>query len=211
MYQAHLSALGCADVLTDINLARCDFDGSGIDPERLRRAEQTWVSLITTCKRVAFEIVNGADSPNEAWRRLVQHYRASGLKERRRLTVEFYTLKMELGEHPRKFLLRVDRMVKELERVGRPVDPKDVDIVILSGFTDQYDAEIRMLESSLDWPMRDWIERAVINHFERLEVEKSAAGDKELVAAHGAGRNLKPPAYCSFCSQVGHDASSCRK
>ena len=85
----------------------------------------------------------------------MQHYRASGLKERRRLTVDFYTMKMELGEHPRKFLLRVDQMVKELERVDRPVDSKDIDIVILSGLTPQYDAEVRMLESSADWPTRD--------------------------------------------------------
>ena len=53
----------------------------------------------------------------------MQHYQASRLKERRRLTIDFYMMKMEVGEHPRKFLIRVDQMVKELERVGRPVDP----------------------------------------------------------------------------------------
>lgn len=42
-------------------------------------------------------------------------------------------MKMELGEHPRKFLLWVDQMVKELEKEDRPVDSKDVDIVILIG------------------------------------------------------------------------------
>ena len=57
-------------------------------------------------------------------------------------------MKMELGEHPQKLLLRVDRMVNELERVDRSVDPKDVEIVILSGITQQYDAEVRILESS---------------------------------------------------------------
>ena len=77
----------------------------------------------------------------------MQHYQASGLKEGRRLTIDFYMTKMELGEHSRKFLLRVDQMVKELERVDRPVNSKDVDIVILSGLTPQYDAEVRMLES----------------------------------------------------------------
>lgn len=45
-------------------------------------------------------------------------------------------LKIELGEHPRKFLRRVDRMVKELERVERLEDPKDV--------RPQYDTEERM-------------------------------------------------------------------
>ena len=64
-------------------------------------------------------------------------------------------MEMELGDHPRKFLLRVDHMVKELERVDRPVDAKDVDIVILSGLTSQYDTEVRMLESSSDWPTRE--------------------------------------------------------
>ena len=79
-----------------------------------------------------------------------------------RRTVDFYVAKMKFGEHPRTFLLRVDQMVKELERVDQPVDPKDIDIVILSGLTPQYDAEVRMLESSSDWPTREWIERAVI-------------------------------------------------
>ena len=43
-------------------------------------------------------------------------------------------------------------MVKELERVGRPVDSKIVNIIIRSGLTNQYDAEVRMLEGSSDWP-----------------------------------------------------------
>lgn len=38
----------------------------------------------------------------------MQHYRASGLKERLRLIVDFNIMKMELGEHPRTFLLRVN-------------------------------------------------------------------------------------------------------
>ena len=64
-------------------------------------------------------------------------------------------MKMELGEYPRKFLLHMDQMVKELERVDRPVDPKDIDIVIPSGLTPQYDAAVRTLESSSDWPTRE--------------------------------------------------------
>ena len=69
-------------------------------------------------------------------------------------------MKMELGKHPQTFLLLVDEMVKELQRVDRPVDPKDIDIVILSGLTPQYDTEVRMLESS-----SERIERAIINQY----------------------------------------------
>ena len=123
--------------------------------------------------------MNAEESAREAWTKFVQHYQASGLRERRRLAIHFYMMKMELGEHPRKFLLRVDQMVKELERVVRPVDPKDIDIVILGELTPQYDAEVRMLKSSSDWPTREWIECVVINQYERLECEKSAAGSRK--------------------------------
>ena len=154
--------------------------------------------------------MNTEESASEAWAKLVRHYQASGLKERRRLTIDFYMTKMELGQHPRKFL-RVDQMVKELERVDRPVDPKRIDVVILSGLTSQYDAEVRMLESSSDWPTREWIERAVINQYERLESEKSAAGSRAMLSARGHRRNDTPPIRCPLRSRTGHFALKCRE
>ncbi|CAN0408376.1 unnamed protein product, partial [Ascophyllum nodosum] len=144
----------------------------------------------------------------QAWRQLVQHYRASGVKEWRRLALDFYSMKMELGEHPRQFFLRVDRLVKEMERVGRPTLEKDIDIVLLTGLSSQYDAEVRMLESSAEWPDRAWIERAVYNQYDRLTREKSEAGPKALASV---SRVVCPPEICQFCSQAGHTAANCRK
>lgn len=43
-------------------------------------------------------------------------------------------------------------MVKGPENVERTMDVKDVGIMILSGLTSHYGAEVRMLESSSDWP-----------------------------------------------------------
>ena len=146
--------------------------------------------------------MNAEESASEAWAELVQHYQASRLKEPHLLTIDLYLMKMELGEHPRRFLLRVDQMVEELERVDRPVDPKDIDIVILSGLTPQYDAEVRMVESSSDWPTRKWIECAVINQYEPLECEKSAAGSRAMLSARGHRRNDKPPIRCPLCSRT---------
>ena len=120
-------------------------------------------------------------------------------------------MKMELGEHPRKFLLHVDQMVKELERADRPVDPKAIEIVIVNGLTPQYDAEARMLESSSDWSTREWIERAVINQYERLESEKSVAGSRAMLSARGHRRNDKHPIRCPLCSRTGHSALQCRE
>ena len=161
VHRVQLSALGCADALTETagsetKVNRDDFDRGSADPERLRKAQQAWVLLVTSCKGVAFDIVNAEESASKAWAKLVQHYQASGIKKRRRLTIDFYMMKMKLGEHPQKFPFRVDQMVRELGRVDRPVDPKDIAIVILSGLTPQYDAEARMLESSSDWPTREY-------------------------------------------------------
>ena len=216
VHRAQLSAPGCADAFTgtagdETKVNRDDFDRGSVDPNRLRKAQQAWVSLVTSCKGVAFDIVNAEESASEAWAKLVQHYQASGLKERRHLTIDFYMTKMELGEHPRKFLFRVDPMVKEPERVNRPVEPKKIDIVILSRLTPQYDAEFCMLESSSNWPTREWIERAVINQYERLESEQSAAGSRAMLSAHGHHRNDTPPTRCPLCSRTGHSAWKCRE
>lgn len=49
-----------------------------------------------------------------------------------------------------------------LERVERSVDFKDIVIASLSDLSSQYDAEVRMLESSSDGPIRQRIERTTI-------------------------------------------------
>ena len=85
-------------------------------------------------------------------------------------------MKMELGEYSRQFFLRVDHLVKEMERVGRPTLEKDIDIVLLTGLSSQYDAEVRMLKSTAEWPDRAWIERAVYNQYDRLTREKLEEG-----------------------------------
>ena len=91
--------------------------------------------------------------------------------------------------------------MKDLERVGPLVDPKDIDIVILSGLT-QNDAEVRMLESSSDWPTREWIECAAINQDERLECKKSAAESRAMLSARSHRRNDTPPTRCPLCSRT---------
>ena len=106
-------------------------------PDQPHKAQEAWVSFVTSWKRVASDIVNAEESASEAWVKLVQYYQVSGLKERRRLTIHFYMVKKELGEYPQKFLLRVDQMAKELDRVDRLVDPNDIDNFILSGLTPQ--------------------------------------------------------------------------
>ena len=121
---------------------------------------------------------------------------------------DFYSMKMDPGEHPRQFFLRVDRLVKEMERVGRPTLEKDIDIILLTGLSSQYDAEVRMLESFTEWPDRAWIVRAAYNQYDRLTLGKSEAGPITLAPV---SRVVCPPAICQFCSQAGHTLANCRK
>ena len=93
----------------------------------------------------------------------------------------------------------------------RPVDPNDVGIAILSGLTRQYDAEVRMLESSSDWPSREWIERAVMSQYDRLRAEESAAGSKAMFAARSNARKSKAPPRCPLFSRTGHTAQGCKE
>ena len=51
VHQAQISALGCADGLTEtagdkMKVNRDDFDRGSADPDRLRKAQQAWVSLV---------------------------------------------------------------------------------------------------------------------------------------------------------------------
>lgn len=62
---------------------------------------------------MAFEIVRGAEFLSNTCIQLAEYYPAGGLRSRKRLTLLSFLMKMKLGEHPRRFLLRVDRMVKD--------------------------------------------------------------------------------------------------
>ena len=82
VHRAQLSALGCADALTETagdetKVSRDDFDRGSVDPDRLRKAQQAWVSLVTSCKGVTFDVVNAEESASEAWTKLVQNYQAT--------------------------------------------------------------------------------------------------------------------------------------
>ena len=85
--------------------------------------------------------MQGIDSPRAAWRELLQRCRACGLKEKSRLFREFNSLKMELGEVPKKFIMRVDRVSRELRRKEKVVDEDDKNLAILDGLTQEYAVE----------------------------------------------------------------------
>ena len=76
VHRAQLSAPGHVDALkksagSKAKVNRDDFDRGSADPDRLRKAQQVWVSLVTSCKGVAFDIVNAEESASEAWAKLV--------------------------------------------------------------------------------------------------------------------------------------------
>ena len=165
----------------DIMVVAEGFDVSGVDSMRLRQARQAWTSLTTTCKGTARDLVKSAESPGGAWRLLHQHYRASGVKEKRRLAEEFNSIKMEIGKNPREFIMRVDSAAKELRRLRKTVDEDDIVVVILNGVSNEYDTEVRLLEFGDDVnPPRNKILQSLINQYYRLQKQKSAAGEKAV-------------------------------
>ena len=69
----------CATLGDETKVNADGFDRGSVDPDQSHKAQQAWVSLVTSCKGVAFDIVNTEESASEAWAKLVQHYQASGL------------------------------------------------------------------------------------------------------------------------------------
>ena len=51
----------------------------------------------------------------------------------------------------------------------------------------------------------------MINQYERLEIEKSAAGNRAMLSTRGHRRNDTPPTRCPLCSRTGHSALKCRE
>ena len=204
--------MGFAEELTthegrDITVSAEKFDASGVDPVRLRQARQAWTSLITTCKGIARGLIKSAETLGGAWRLLDQHYRASGLKEKRRLVEEFNSMKkVEIGEHPRKFIMRVDSAANELRRLAKTVDEDDFVVVILNGVSSEYDTEMRLLECGDDVnPPRNKILQSLTNQYYRLQKQASAAGGKAL---HASARGSVTVA-CQLCRRPGHPADQC--
>ena len=61
VHRVQLSALGCADELTETagdetKVNRDDFDRASANPDQLHKAQQAWVLLATSYKGVAFNI-----------------------------------------------------------------------------------------------------------------------------------------------------------
>ena len=141
VYSSQARILGFAEELVatdEIRVGAENFSSQGIDPLRAKRASEAWLSLITTCKGTALEIVQSTVSPRAVWRELLQRYRACGQKEKSRLMREFNSLKIELGEDPKKFTMRADRAARELRRVGKDVDEDNKNLAILNGLTQEY-------------------------------------------------------------------------
>ena len=69
VHLAQVRAIGCLEALTlpegeEVNVAAEDFHADGVDPERVMQAEQAWISLVITCKGVAFSIMSNTNSPS---------------------------------------------------------------------------------------------------------------------------------------------------
>ena len=170
-YSSQARILDVAEELVETDEIRVgvdNFNSQGVNPMRAKRASEAWLSLIITCEDTALKILQSTDSPNAAWRELLQRYPARGLKDKSRLIREFNSLKMELGEGPKKLTTRGDRVAGELRQVGKAVDEDDKNLAILNGLRQEYAVEWRMLEGRNNEPTRVRIEKVILNQYKTI-------------------------------------------
>ena len=176
--------------------------------------------LINSCSGMALEIVQRSDAPNEAWRNLEFHYRAKGTREILRLSHEINGKTMEPGSDPFKFMMEVDRLAADLQRLGdKSVTELRKCVIIVSGLSADFEMECRILENNPASLNRAEIERVVGNQYNRLlrqqQDSKALSASKGTVTANrekGKNRRLhqKFDGKCFNCGKKSHRAGECR-
>ena len=102
--------------------------------------------------------------------------------------------------------MRVDSAVKELWKLGKTVDEDDIVVVILNGVSNEYDAEVRLLEYGDDVnPPKKKIMQSRTDPYYRLQKEKCAADGKTL---HASTRGSVTTIY-QLCRRPSHSADQC--
>ena len=118
------------------------FDSSNVDSVRLRNVHAAWMILINSCSGMALEIVQRSDAPNDAWRNLEFHYRAKGTREILRLSHEINGKTMEPGSDPFKFMMEVDRLAADLDRLeDKSVTELRKCVIIVPGLSADFEME----------------------------------------------------------------------
>ena len=193
----------------EIYVGRTDFDGSGLDPEKVRQAETAWRSLIDNCSGMAFDIVEDSESVSVVWKRLNQKYQPSSVGEIRRLKRAIFDMSMEPGEDPVAFIIRVGRAQSELRDLKVIIDDDTIKVQIVTGLSNEYDNERRMLDSkSREKLTMEKIRTITAQRYDRLQQEKGDAGGIALAAMSAAATSGTP--RCQLCEKLGHTAKVCR-
>ena len=222
VYQAR--AWGFEDELTvaegeGLSVGADVFDGSKLDPVRLRNAHVVWITLINNCRELALEIVQRSKAPNDAWRNLESHYRAKGTRETLRLSHEVNGKTMQPGGDPFRTMMEIDLLAADLKRLGdRSVLELRKCVIIVAGLSAEYKIEVRVLENNPAGLERAEIERVVRNQFNILfrqqQNSKTLSASKGTTTADRGEKNRRPrnqfKGSCFNCGRKGNRADDCR-
>ena len=221
----HARASGFEDELTaaegdGLSVGTDVFDGSNVDPVRLRNAHVAWMTLINSCSRMTLKIVQRSNAPNDAWTNLESQHRAKRTREILRLSHEINGKTIEPGGDPFKFMMDIDRLAANLYRLGdKSVTELRKCVVIVSCLSADFEMECRMLENNPAGLNKAEIERVVGNQYNRLlsqqQDSKALSASKGAVTVdRGKGKNRrlhhKFDGNCFNRGEKGHRAGNCR-
>ena len=178
------------------------------------------MTLINSCSRMAHEIVQRSNAPKDPWRNLDSHYRAKGTREILNLSHGINGKTMEPGGDPFELMTKIDRLAADLHRLGdQYVTELRKCVIIVSGLSDDFKMECRMLENNLTGLIRAEIERAVGNQYSKLlrqqQDSKALSASKGTVTTNrGEGEDRRAhhkfDGNCFNYRKKGHRAGDCR-
>lgn len=197
-----------------------DPEASDQDRKKFKRRQNQ--ALASICLSVSTEnqiYVRSAESAEEAWNSLQQHFEKKSLAHKIFYRRKLYAAKMEKGASMINHVNYIKTLAEHLEAVGDPIQEKDLVIILISSLSEEYAHLITALETIADERLTwDYVRDRVVYEHEKLqsasaEVKQEKCDNALLTSNPQSQRKPFNPRdkKCFYCHQKGHFAKNCFK
>lgn len=171
-----------------------------------RQGETAWLMLLHLTKDVGAGSGEIPEPPinSEVITSSKNQFQSKAVGDTRRLVRDFTVLKLDSGQNPTEFTLRVDGMV-QIPLVLRHVTPAGhAAVAIVSGTSEEYDTPRLILDCEKP-PTREIIKRLVAQGYEWLGAEQTGSGRRALTKMDTR------EVVCQLRNRAGHPALQSRR
>jgi hypothetical protein len=168
--------------------------------------------------------VKGAETAEDAWKKLCGVYENRGLANRLFLRRKFFTATWEHGESMLQMVNRIKDMAEQLAAIGAPVSEEDTVMTILSALPETYSTVVIALESrNMSDLTLDFVSARLVHEDLKHKDLGNVNGINSALATNSSRQqqnqnndtadriaDIKSRTKCRKCGKKGHWAKECR-